>query len=129
MILRVYHLSISVVSSPLKTGGPNMPKRGHFRSFLGTPLFRGFSEGVCYTQNGQSEMVVCIFPLRKKLRRNVTHVSTALFPTTRARESIYKGDRIRQILDPWIWTPDPSDIGSMTLYIIISGFCQPPDFP
>ena len=61
---------------------------------------------MCYTQNGDFGGVVCIFLLGKKLRQNVTHTLEGLFPTTRARESIYKGVLYRP---PWI---DPSIHGS-----------------
>jgi hypothetical protein len=102
---------------------------GYFRPLSGNTFFRGFQRGVCYTQNGQFGLVVCIFPFRKKTRQHVTHTSTALFPTTRARESIYKGGTNPQDLETLDLTLRSMDIGCLHPIYIISSICHIPNFP
>ena len=99
-----------------------------FWAILANPLFRGSETGGVLHQKCRSQRDLCISPLRKRCNTHVTHTSAALFPTTRARESIYKGrpkisdlgshgsgsrdPRSRQSEDQsstiWIWPP-PSD--------------------
>ena len=70
------------------------------------PLFKGLFQKHVLHQNRHFQGVVCIFPLKKKVRQKCNTRQSGLFPTTRARESIYKGTLQgypgSDPSDPWI---------------------------
>ena len=65
-----------------------IPIYGAFRQ---NPLLEGLFQKRVLHRNRHFGGVVYIFPLKKKVRQKCNTHQLGLFPTTRARESIYKG--------------------------------------